>query len=101
MRSHSYRSKVASAKDVPVPLGPPSTVEMAGLPPGPALEPNLTVTLRNRLAWHVGRRLVPLLPTDQIAARLTDRFHQCATQAAAATNSIFFLAYAVLRRLEN
>ncbi|MEQ2292917.1 hypothetical protein AMECASPLE_027744 [Ameca splendens] len=71
-----------------------------GLPPLPALEPKLTSAFRNMLARHGGRQPVPFFPRDQIAARLTERFHQCATQAAAAT-SIFFLYYAILRRIQN
>ncbi|KAK5612577.1 hypothetical protein CRENBAI_011283 [Crenichthys baileyi] len=35
------------------------------------------------------------LAPDQITARLTDRCHQCATQAAAMTKSIVFLTYAI------
>ncbi|MEQ2172627.1 hypothetical protein GOODEAATRI_023054 [Goodea atripinnis] len=54
-----------------------------GFPPVPALEPRLIAVFGVRSAWHIQRWPLPLCPSDQIIAKLTDCSHQCATQNSA------------------
>lgn len=63
----------------------------------PPLEPSLSAFFGVRPAKHVGKRISPPAPGEQLTAKLQDKIHQCVSQVGAASKNIVLLALSIRR----